>query len=152
MTVEFYLIPWKQKLIPSVFYYLGYIYIRGKTIQGLLLASILIEIMVFDSTVGKDFDCVTFLQDICTSLKYRNDLRSYASRNAYIAPVMLALSLACFIVYPATFRLYLFKYLGFGFVLSRAPWVLIRNGKWADGLRALRSANGKATRLNFKYD
>ena len=149
LRMEFYLIPFKQKLIPSALHYLGYIYIRGKTIQGLLLASLLITMMVVDNFDGKAFKCVLFegSNSICTSLDYGNKLR--LSDNAYIAIIMLIISLVCFIIYQATFRLYLFKYLCLAFVLSRDPWVLIRNGKWDDCLRALRGAGGKQTRLDM---
>ena len=138
-----------EKLLPSSndIHYMSFIYIRGKTIQGVLFGIILVIIMVLDGVVEANFACFIFEQNICTTLEFRQDLNS--KENYYIGIVMLSISMFCFIMYLLIFRLYLHRYLRLGFVLSRDPWVLIRNGKWSDGFRALRSAGGTQTRLDM---
>ena len=134
MKYEFYYV---NKSKNKFIHYLSYVYIRGKSIQLMLLTAVICIHMIFDDLLKYDYRC---LGDICTSYDTRTTM--VTQRGGYIGIILVCIIVVSLLLYNTLFRFVLTKYMKLAFVLSRQPWTLIQNGKFFDGFRALRSAQG----------
>lgn len=142
LKCQFYYIEIKSEASKNGLHYLSYIYFRGKCIQLCLLSLIIGAVMITDTILGYDFD-FECLFDICTDHYIR--IQMINSKHYYFGIILLILGCCSSIFYLILVRFYLHKYMTLGFVLSRNPWVLIKNGKWNAGLRALRALKSVKT-------
>ena len=89
LKYQFYLLPFKKHILTPKFHYLAFLYIRGKSIQAVIISCILVTVMILDVTIPQQMKYECFMGVCAEHLTRRNMINH---KSGYIGQILVEIN------------------------------------------------------------